>query len=123
MQKFWQNYSLSIVLAILFVFSWGIQTWTGWEKFCGEQLQNGQAPQIFGSGGYVWEWGAATFENWQSEFLQLLTFVFLTSFLIHKGSHESKDNDEEVNRLLLDIRRRVQNLEEKMDVPSKRKAS
>ncbi len=43
----------------------------------------------------------ATFENWESEFLQMALFVFLTIFLFQKGSSESKDpskSTEEVNR-------------------------
>jgi hypothetical protein len=46
---------------------------------------------VFGQTGYVWYFGEATFENWQSEFLQLLAFVVFTSFLIFKGSPESRD--------------------------------
>ena len=52
-------------------------------------------------------WGQATFENWQSEFLQLLTFVVLTTYLIHRGSHESKDSDEAMQAQLDRIERRV----------------
>lgn len=33
-------------------------------------------------------------ENWQSEFLQLFTFVVLTTYLVHRNSHESKDSSE-----------------------------
>ena len=47
-------------------------------------------------------------ENWQSEFLQLLTFVVLTSFLVHKGSHESKDGDEEIRATLERIERKLE---------------
>lgn len=42
----------------------------------------------------------ATFENWESEFLQMALFVILTIFLFQKGSSESKDpeSDEPVDR-------------------------
>jgi hypothetical protein len=50
--------------------------------------------------GYIWPWAQATFENWQSEFLQLFAFVALTTFLIHKGSPESKDSDEQMQASL-----------------------
>ncbi len=42
----------------------------------------------------------STFENWESEFLQMALFVVLTIFLFQKGSSESKDPDkvEEVDR-------------------------
>jgi hypothetical protein len=108
----WKNYNLSIVLAFLFLVSWAIQTWTGWIHFAAEQQEHGQAAEWFGSSGYVWSWAEATFENWQSEFLQLFTFVVLTTYLIHKGSHESKDSDEEMMALLKRVDERVQRLEQ-----------
>jgi hypothetical protein len=37
--------------------------------------------------GHPW---AATFENWESEFLQMAVFVLLTTFLVQKGSPESR---------------------------------
>ena len=37
--------------------------------------------------GHPWE---AVFENWESEFLQMAVFVLLTTFLIQKGSPESR---------------------------------
>jgi hypothetical protein len=94
MGRVWRDYSLSLVLAALFLVSWGLQTWMGWVEFVAEQQAHGQAAAVLGADGYVWSWGQATFENWQSEFLQLLTFVVLTTYLIHRGSHESKDTDE-----------------------------
>lgn len=36
-----------------------------------------------------------TFENWESEFLQMAAYVFLTVFLFKKGSVESKDPDKD----------------------------
>jgi hypothetical protein len=35
----------------------------------------------------------ATMENWESEFLQMFAYVFLTVFLYQRGSAESKDPD------------------------------
>jgi hypothetical protein len=93
-RRFWRNYNLSIVLFACFIISWVLQAWTGWVKFAAEQHQHTQNPSVFGSDGYVWEFAAATFENWQSEFLQLLAMVVLTSFLIHRGSAESKDSND-----------------------------
>jgi hypothetical protein len=57
-----------------------LQAWTGWRKFGAGQLQHQQGPAVFGGDGYIWESLAATFEIWQSEFLQLLAMVVLTSF-------------------------------------------
>jgi hypothetical protein len=111
---FWRNYNLSIVLAGLFLLSWCLQTWTGWRRFAADQLEHGQAAHVFGASGYVWEWASATMENWQSEFLQLLTFVVLTAFLIHRGSHESRDGDDKMHAALARIESRIGHLEELM---------
>jgi hypothetical protein len=111
MAPLWRNYNLSIVLAALFLVSWVLQAWTGWMHFAAEQQALGEAAEVFGASGYVWRWSEATFENWQSEFLQLLTFVVLTSFLIHRGSHESKDSDTAMERTLARIESRLAHLE------------
>lgn len=96
MRRFVRDYGLGIVLAGLFLVSWILQSLTGWVEFVGEQQSHGEAAQLFGESGYFWPWMQATFENWQSEFLQLFTMAVLTAFLIHKGSTESKDGDDEL---------------------------
>jgi hypothetical protein len=45
-----------------------------------------------------------------SEFLQLLTFVVLTTHLVHRGSHESKDTDEAMQRQLNRIEERLEHV-------------
>ena len=50
-------------------------------------------------------------ENWPSEFLQLLTFVVLTTYLVYRGSHESKDQDDEVFATLQRIESRLDDIE------------
>jgi len=80
-------------------------------EFKGEQREHGHGAQWLGPDGYVWRWGAATMENWQSEFLQFVTFVILTAFLIQKGSHESKDSDEEMMAALQRIEKRLDAIE------------
>jgi hypothetical protein len=104
------DYGLSIVLTVLFLTSLVLQTWMGWRHFAADALAHHQRPTWFGDDGYVWSWGLSTFENWQSEFLQLLTFVVLTATFIHKGSHESKDEDEAVQRQLDRIEERLEAL-------------
>ena len=51
---------------------------------------------------------ASTLENWQSEFLQLLSFVVLTTFLIHRHSHESRDSNDEMAKDIRYIRRKLE---------------
>jgi len=48
-----------------------------------------------------------TFENWQSEFLQLLSMVVLTAWLIHKGSAESRDSTDRMEAKIDEIRRMI----------------
>jgi hypothetical protein len=107
MRRLFHDYGLSIVLATLFLVAWLLQRVMGWYDFKAEQQALGETATIFGSGGYLWHWGEATFESWQSEFLQLFAFVVLTSFLIHKGSHESKDTNEQFRAAVDRIERRL----------------
>lgn len=107
MKKFFKNYGLSIVLASLFILSWIGQGIFQWEEFAQEQQEHNQPVEVQQ---FVAPFLSATFENWQSEFLQLLSFVVLTSFLIHKGSHESKDSDEEMQATLNRIERELKSL-------------
>jgi hypothetical protein len=109
-KAFLRDYALGIVLAGLFLVSWIAQSLTGWVEFVSEQQSHGEEAQLFGDSGYVWQWSQATFENWQSEFLQLFTMVLLTAFLVHKGSSESKDSDDEIMLQLTEIRMQLDEL-------------
>jgi hypothetical protein len=111
LERLWRNYSLSITLFLLFLGAWIIQTVSGWIEFASEQAQHEQEAEVFGPGGYVWLWLESTMENWQSEFLQLFTFVVLTTFLIHRGSHESKDSSDRLERKIDEIRQRLAKVE------------
>ena len=108
--RFSRDYALGWVLLSLFVVFWIGQTVVGWQEFVGEQTALGQTPQVFGDGGYVWNWARTTLENWQSEMLQLFAMVVLTSFLLFRGSPESKDGDEEMKQSLARLERRLEAL-------------
>ena len=111
MARIWRNYGLSITLAVLFLFSWGLQTWMGWNEFVSEQQAHDQQAEAFGPDGYLWAWGKSTFENWQSEFLQLFSFVVLTTYLVHRKSHESPDTDYDTEASLRRIEAKLDGLE------------
>lgn len=119
LRKLWKHYNLSIVLGILFLVSWAGQAYFQWHEFADEQQSHGQAVQV---GQFMHTFLSATLENWQSEFLQLFTFVILTSFLVHRGSHESKDEDEKMEKYLTEIRRKVDALAKHADVESHTRA-
>ena len=109
MKRLWRNYSLSITLATLFLLSWIGQLVTQWYNWANEQVEHGQPPVV---GDFMWQFWTSTLENWQSEFLQLLTFVVLTTYLIHRNSHESRDSDDEMQQSLNRIEKRLKSLEE-----------
>jgi hypothetical protein len=113
-RRIWHQYGLSITLAALFLISWTLQTWMGWVEFVSEQHAHGQEALAFGPDGYVWNWGQATFENWQSEFLQVFVFIVLTTFLVHRRSHESPDTDYDTEAALRRIEAKVDALESRL---------
>lgn len=112
--RVWRDYGLSITLIVLFLGSWVLQTWTGWVQYVSEQAQHGSEAQAFGPDGYIWSWAQATFENWQSEFLQVFVFIVLTTFLVHRRSHESPDTDYDTEAALRRIEARLQGLEDRL---------
>ena len=112
MRNVWRNYGLSITLAVMFFASWTLQTWMGWAEFVSQQVALGQTAEAFGPDGYFWSWGQATFENWQSEFLQVFTFIVLTTFLVHRKSHESPDTDYDTEAALRRIEAELKVLRE-----------
>ncbi len=114
MRRLWRDYGLSITLAVLFLGAWALQTWTGWVEFVAQQAAQGQSAEAFGDHGYIWSWAQATFENWQSEFLQVFTFIVLTTFLVHRKSHESPDTDYETEASLRRIEAKVDDLATKV---------
>ena len=95
---FYRN-GLSVAFAALFFLAIGAQTFTGWKEYNNERGDEHQPPvslsRYLQSGHFM----EATFENWESEFLQMGLFVVFTIFLRQKGSSESKgDEPEDVDR-------------------------
>jgi hypothetical protein len=93
----WREFGLGLVLMILFFATWIAQGVAQWQTFTDSQREHGESVEV---GDFVAEFGQATLENWQSEFLQLFSFVVLAALYIHKGSAESKDGDEKMEASL-----------------------
>lgn len=95
MKKFIKNSSLSIAFILLFLISIAGQVKFGFEEHNRELLELGGASlslsQYLISGHFI----ESTFENWESEFLQMALFIVLAIFLQQKGSSESKDFEKE----------------------------
>jgi hypothetical protein len=85
--------SLSIVFFTLFFVSWSLHFYGSWRDYNAEQVLKGKALQTAAE--FIAEpaFWFETFQNWQSEFLSVLSIVVLTIFLRQKGSPESKPVD------------------------------
>lgn len=93
MKTFIKDNALSLVFFLLFLITLVGQAVTGLAEHNQEMVEKGVKPvamsEYITSGHFL----QSTFENWESEFLQMALFVILTIFLFQKGSSESKDPD------------------------------
>lgn len=93
-KKFFYRNSLSIVLLSLMLISLIGQFFTGWNTENKELMEEGEATLTLGQYIYSGHFIQATFENWESEFLQMMLYIILTVSLRQKGSSESKSLEE-----------------------------
>jgi len=110
LRRLWRDYSLSIVVGALFLVTFALHAIFGWWQYVADQQAHGAAATLWGWDGYVVSFGEWTFQNWQSEFLEVYTLIVLTAFLHHKGSHESKEGEEEIKATVHRIERRLDEL-------------
>lgn len=88
-----KKYAYAWLTLGFFLGSFILHWYFGWQAFAADALQHGQAPQ---SSEYLDEMLRDTFENWQSEFLQLLWQVCGLAYFLYVGSPASKENDDRV---------------------------
>ena len=74
-----------------FIGSFALHWYFGWRAFVDEAAEHGQLPQ---GGEYLTQMLRDTFENWQSEFLQLLWQVVGLAYFLYLGSPNSHENDD-----------------------------
>lgn len=79
---------------LMFIITFFFQAITGLKQY-NQQMKEEGGQQVsmsgyFSTGHFI----EATFENWESEFLQMGLFITLTIFLYQKGSSQSKDPDQ-----------------------------
>ena len=104
----WRTFGLSLAFCGLFFVSWLAQGIAEWGSYRAEQRAHGEQATL---SGYTVEFGQSTLENWQSEFLQLFSFVVLSALLIHRDSAESKDSDERMEEKIDKIAKRLDELD------------
>lgn len=89
---------LTLALLGLFLLCFAGQSIAGWGVENERREEHGQ-PRIewttYLKSGDFWE---ATGENWESEFLQMAAFVWLSVFLVQRGSAESKKPKDEAEK-------------------------
>src|SRR5262245_15960894 len=94
MREIVRNNGLSLTFFTLFLASIVGQVFAGWYALGEELAIDGRpAPDLrtyLSTGHFL----SATFENWESEFLQMTVYVVLTAMLIQQGSPESRKPDE-----------------------------
>lgn len=93
--QIWRHHGLSVVLLSTFLGIWMLQAAAGFLSHNHARQESGWARLSlteYLTSGHFW---SATGENWESEFLQMAAFVWLTTWLYQKGSPESNDPDQE----------------------------
>lgn len=86
-----KRYAYAWITALFFLVSI-VGHWVfGWYAFVDEATEHHQSPELHA---YLVQLGRDTFENWQSEFLQLLWQVVGLAYFLYVGSPASKENDD-----------------------------
>ncbi|MEP7350196.1 MAG: DUF6766 family protein [Sphingorhabdus sp.] len=88
-----RKYAYAWITLVFFLGTFTLHWIFGWYSFADEARQHGVQPDV---NAYLMEMGRDTFENWQSEFLQLLWQVVGLAYFLYVGSPSSKENDDRV---------------------------
>ncbi len=86
-----KRYAYAWITLIFFAVSFGLHWLFGWYAYADEAGEHGQAAEL---SAYLVLMSRDTFENWQSEFLQLLWQVVGLAYFLYVGSPSSKENDD-----------------------------
>ena len=86
-----RRYAYAWITVGFFLISLALHWYFGWQAFTADAAEHGQTPQF---SDFSNETLRETFENWQSEFLQLLWQVVGLAYFLYVGSPSSKENDD-----------------------------
>ena len=92
-----KKYAYAWITLAFFTVSIALHWGFGWLAYVDDQTSHGQAVRL---SPYLVEMGRDTFENWQSEFLQLLWQVVGLAYFLYVGSPSSKENDDRMEAKL-----------------------
>jgi Domain of unknown function (DUF6766) len=88
--SFWSRNALSLACFAIFAVVLVAQSLTGWRTAVADAVQHGGSDISYWTYLTTGHFAEATFENWESEFLQMAAFVLLTAYLLQRGSGQSK---------------------------------
>src|SRR4051812_14092034 len=88
------KHGLTITFVFLFLVTLAGQAYFGLQEYNDERAEYMRPPVGLADYLHTGHFIEATFENWESEFLQMALFVVLTIFLRERGSSESKKVDD-----------------------------
>ncbi|PNH85117.1 DUF6766 family protein [Arthrobacter sp. AFG20] len=94
MKKALRNNGLSLFFGLIFLLALLGQALTGHALFNEEQVASGLEEITFAQYLVSSNFAVDVSENWQSEYLQFLLYIFATIWLVQKGSPESKELNE-----------------------------
>lgn len=99
--QIFRDNGLSLVLFAIFALLLVGQSLSGFYVYNQDQRDHGHPQISYGRYLRSAHFFEATFENWESEWLQMAAFVWMAACLKQKGSPESKsiDQEEEVDRI------------------------
>jgi hypothetical protein len=94
MRVFLRENGLTLFFLLILIAALVGQAFTGWSDYNNELIAEGG--HTIGLGGYVTssQFGVDVMENWQSEYLQFFLYIFVTVWLVQRGSPDSKALDE-----------------------------
>ena len=85
------KYSYAWITLSFFLISLLLHWYFGWEAYQDEAREHGSPPEL---SQFLTQMFRDTFENWQSEFLQLIWQVVGLAYFLYLGSPSSKENDD-----------------------------
>lgn len=95
MRRILRDNGLSIAVFALFVASMIGHAISGRLHYNADQQSHGRPPVPMAAYLRTGHFAESVFENWESEFLQMGLYVYLTAFLVQRGSAESKKPEDE----------------------------
>lgn len=102
-RQIFRRYAYAWLTLGFFTVSLGLHWYFGWRAFVDEAKAHHEAAQL---GTYLNQMGRDTFENWQSEFLQLLWQVVGLAYFLYLGSPASKENDDRLEAKVDELSKR-----------------